>query len=165
MTANSSGKPVPTPIRRPTLRHVAEAAGVSIAVVSYVFNRPDRVAPSTRGRVLATAAALGYHGPDPTGRALRLGRVGAIGPIGPAGATGLLDDHATMPIARGLAAACDRAGVALTIASETVPALDGVVLVRGATATYAGTVPARRRSATSRPTCAREPPPGGRHLA
>jgi DNA-binding LacI/PurR family transcriptional regulator len=142
MTANLSGNPESAPIRRPTLRQVAEVAGVSIAVVSYAFSRPDRVAPSTRERVLAAAAALGYSGPDPTGRALRLGRVGAIGLIGPAGATGLLDDPATMLIARGLAAACDRAGVALTIAGETVPALDGVVLVRGATATYAGAAPA-----------------------
>jgi DNA-binding LacI/PurR family transcriptional regulator len=43
----------------PTGRDVARAAGVSIAVVSYAFNRPDRVASATRERVLAAAAALG----------------------------------------------------------------------------------------------------------
>ncbi len=138
MPENPSRSPGPPPSRRPTLRQVAQTAGVSIAVASYAFNRPDRLAPTTRERVLATAAAMGYRGPDPAGRALRLGRVGAIGLIGSAGAAGLLDDPATMLIARGLAAACDRAGVALTIAGETAPALDGVVLVRGAASTYTG---------------------------
>src|SRR3989442_5769750 len=102
--------------RTPTARDVAQAAGVSVAVVSYAFSRPERVAAATRERVLATAAAIGYAGPDPAARALRLGRHGAVALVGPGSAEALLADPATALVARGLARACDRAGVALVLA-------------------------------------------------
>ena len=82
-----SGKP-------PTVRDVARAAGVSIAVVSYAFNRPDRVAVATRERVLVVAAALGYPGPHAAGRALRLGRHGAVAMVAPGPIEALLADPA-----------------------------------------------------------------------
>ncbi|MFE6408473.1 LacI family DNA-binding transcriptional regulator [Streptomyces sp. NPDC057837] len=44
----------------PTLRQVAEAAGVSTGTVSNVLNRPDRVAERTRVRVEKTIAELGF---------------------------------------------------------------------------------------------------------
>lgn len=66
---------------RPTLRTVAEAAGVSTAQVSYAFNRPDRLSARARTHILAVARQQGYAGPDPTGRSLRTGRAGAIGVI------------------------------------------------------------------------------------
>ncbi|MCL6549610.1 MAG: LacI family DNA-binding transcriptional regulator [Acidothermus cellulolyticus] len=65
--------------RRPTLDTVAQACGVSRMTVSNVFNRPDQVAAETRERVLRTAQALGYIGPNPTGRSLRHGRTQTIG--------------------------------------------------------------------------------------
>src|SRR5437879_9999151 len=115
--------------RAPTARDVAQAAGVSVAVVSYAFSRPERVAAATRERVLATAAAIGYSGPDPAARALRLGRHGAVALVGPGSAEGLLADPATALFARGLARACDRAGVALVLAGGA-GAVDGAVVLR-----------------------------------
>ena len=46
--------------KAPTVYQVAERAGVSTATVSRVLTGTDRVAPSTRDRVLAAVAELGY---------------------------------------------------------------------------------------------------------
>ena len=115
--------------KTPTVRDVARAAGVSIAVVSYAFNRPDRVAPATRERVLAAAAALGYPGPHPAARALRLGRHGAVSLVGLSSVEALLADPAAVLVARGLARVCDRAGLALLLADRANGAADGTVVL------------------------------------
>jgi LacI family transcriptional regulator len=56
-------------IARPTIRDVAERAGVSIATVSRVMNGKGDVSDRTRDRVRAAATAVGYA-PDPAARAL-----------------------------------------------------------------------------------------------
>lgn len=67
--------------RRPTMKMVAERAGVSVATVSFVLSgRPSgRIAASesTAARVRATAAALGYR-PNQAARAIRTGRSGLV---------------------------------------------------------------------------------------
>ena len=62
-----------------TLRSVAEAAGVSVSTVSNAYNKPDQLSAEVRQRVLETAKALGYAGPNPAARSLRSQRAGAIG--------------------------------------------------------------------------------------
>ncbi|HYO35290.1 MAG TPA: LacI family DNA-binding transcriptional regulator [Geodermatophilus sp.] len=64
--------------RRPTLRHLAAAAGVSRSTASNAYNRPDQLSAELRERVLATAARIGYPGPSPAGSALRRGRSGSL---------------------------------------------------------------------------------------
>src|SRR4051812_42071735 len=64
--------------RKPGVVAVARAAGVSPSTVSNAFNRPERLTPALRERVLRVAAELGYGGPDPAARILRRGRAGAI---------------------------------------------------------------------------------------
>ncbi|NLT55488.1 MAG: LacI family transcriptional regulator [Actinomycetales bacterium] len=64
--------------RRPTVQDVADHAGVSVATVSFAFQKPHRVRAVTRQRVLAAAEALGYV-PSANARGLRTGRTGAIG--------------------------------------------------------------------------------------
>lgn len=44
-----------------TLRHIAEAAGVSIGTVSLALNEGKGISPSTRQRVIDTARSLGYE--------------------------------------------------------------------------------------------------------
>lgn len=56
--------------RRPTLDTVAREVGVSRATVSNAYNRPDQLSASLRERIITTAAALGYAGPDPVARSL-----------------------------------------------------------------------------------------------
>ncbi len=64
---------------RPTRRDVADRAGVSTAVVSYVVNDgPRPVAKATKARVLAAIADLGYR-PNAAARALKLSRTNIIG--------------------------------------------------------------------------------------
>lgn len=66
-----------------TGRDVAERAGTSTAVVSYVFNNgPRNVSPATRERVLKAAAELNYQ-PNALARALSFGKTSSIGLIVP----------------------------------------------------------------------------------
>ena len=44
-----------------TMREVAEAAGVSIATVSFVVNNTKRVTPETRERIERVMAELGFR--------------------------------------------------------------------------------------------------------
>ena len=55
--------------RRPTIRDVAEQAGVSIATVSRVLNDRADVSVETRERVREVARSVGYTA-DPSARAL-----------------------------------------------------------------------------------------------
>jgi len=54
---------------RPTIKDVAERAGVSIATVSRALNDKDEVSEPTRERVRDVARSVGYT-PDPTARSL-----------------------------------------------------------------------------------------------
>lgn len=66
-----------------TGRDVAERAGTSTAVVSYVFNNgPRNVSPATRERVLRAAAELNYR-PNALARALSAGKTLSVGLIVP----------------------------------------------------------------------------------
>jgi DNA-binding LacI/PurR family transcriptional regulator len=58
---------------RVTLQTIADRLGVSRTTVSNAYNRPDQLAAELRERILATAAELGYSGPDPAARRLRSG--------------------------------------------------------------------------------------------
>lgn len=120
----------PEPRRTVTARDVAAAAGVSVATVSYAFNRPDRVSSVTRERVLATAASLGYRGPDPSARALRTGRTGRVAMAMTGGATELLGDPAAVAVALGLARALEREGLVLQMGAPGTAPVDGSVLFR-----------------------------------
>ncbi len=64
--------------KRPTVYDVAQAAGVSIATVSFTFRQPERVRASTRETVLEAARRLNYV-PSANARGLADGRTGALG--------------------------------------------------------------------------------------
>ena len=64
---------------RPTLRDVAERAGVSVSTASLVFSGKGPVADATAARVRQAAADLGFTGPNPLASSLRQGRAGAVG--------------------------------------------------------------------------------------
>jgi LacI family transcriptional regulator len=73
--AESGRKPV-------TIRVVAERAGVSPAVVSFVLNNSQPVKQEKRERVLAAVAELGYE-PSRAARSLRMNRTGTVGVLIP----------------------------------------------------------------------------------
>jgi DNA-binding LacI/PurR family transcriptional regulator len=66
-------------VGRVTLQTIADRVGVSRMTVSNAFSRPDQLSSELRNRILETADALGYAGPDPSGRALARGTTSAVG--------------------------------------------------------------------------------------
>ncbi|TDU83435.1 LacI family transcriptional regulator [Kribbella voronezhensis] len=62
----------------PSIKEVAQHAGVSVGTVSNVLNRPSIVAPKTRQRVLDTIRELGFVRNE-AARHLRLGRGRTVG--------------------------------------------------------------------------------------
>jgi len=64
--------------RKPTIRDVAERAGVSTAAVSFGLNGQPGVSADTRERILEAAADLGWT-PTASARALRRARADAVG--------------------------------------------------------------------------------------
>jgi DNA-binding LacI/PurR family transcriptional regulator len=65
-------------VRRPTIRDVAERAGVSKGAVSFALNGRPGVAPATRDRILDAASELGWR-PSSRARALVRARADALG--------------------------------------------------------------------------------------
>ncbi|MDQ1124060.1 LacI family DNA-binding transcriptional regulator [Microbacterium trichothecenolyticum] len=68
--------------RRPTVRDVADAAGVSVATVSRALSGARAVKPEHRELVMRTATELGYR-PHSVARALRRARTGVVGMVVP----------------------------------------------------------------------------------
>jgi DNA-binding LacI/PurR family transcriptional regulator len=101
--------------RRPTLRSVAEVAGVSAMTVSNAYNRPELLSPETRRHVLRTAAALKYPGPNPAGRSLRLGRSDTVGLVLPERLVDAFADPGMLSFMRGLTSELTRASQALLL--------------------------------------------------
>jgi DNA-binding LacI/PurR family transcriptional regulator len=109
MTADESAP------RRPGVVAVARAVGVSPSTVSNAFNRPERLSPALRERVLRAAAELGYGGPDPVARSLRSGRAGAIGVVFRRSLAYAFDEPATVELLRGLSDVSDPRQLALVL--------------------------------------------------
>jgi DNA-binding LacI/PurR family transcriptional regulator len=65
----------------PTLTSIARSLGLSPATISNVYNHPERVSDDVRERVLATADAVGYAGPDAAARRFRRGKSETIGVV------------------------------------------------------------------------------------
>ncbi|MGJ7530183.1 LacI family DNA-binding transcriptional regulator [Variovorax sp. GB1P17] len=75
----STRRPTPTAAgRRPTIRDVAEQAGVSIGTASRALNRAGRVSPAAIAAVQAAADRLGYE-PDAIAQSMRTRSTGVVG--------------------------------------------------------------------------------------
>ncbi|MGW4800119.1 LacI family DNA-binding transcriptional regulator [Nonomuraea sp. NPDC004297] len=98
-----------------TLQTIADRLGVSRATVSYAFSRPDQLSDGLRRRILEVAGELGYAGPNPTARSLRLGRAGALGLLFSETLAYAFADPYAIGFFQGLATAAEDAGVGLLI--------------------------------------------------
>jgi DNA-binding LacI/PurR family transcriptional regulator len=103
------------PPRKPGVVAVARAAGVSASTVSNAFNRPERLSPALRERVLRAAAELGYGGPDPVARSLRSGRAGAIGVVFRRRLAHAFEEPPTVELLHGLSDVTDEQQLALLL--------------------------------------------------
>ncbi|WP_407922225.1 LacI family DNA-binding transcriptional regulator [Aureimonas psammosilenae] len=102
---------------RVTIRHVAEAAGVSVATASKALNERGRMMPETRQRVQDAARRLGFR-PNAMARALISQRSFTLGLL-----TNDTYGRFTLPIAAGLSAAMADRGVSVFLcAIEDDPA-------------------------------------------
>src|SRR4051794_33160238 len=86
-----------------TLMTVARAVQVSPTTVSNAYNRPHKLTPALRERILQAAHELGYPGPDPAARSLRRGRTGSIGLLFGEALTYVFQDPIAVEFLRGLA--------------------------------------------------------------
>lgn len=136
---------------RPTIRQVAEVAGVSLGTVSRVLNASGPVAAETALRVRAAAAGLGYQ-PSQAGRMLRSGRSRAIGVLVPTisnpifarsteGIEAVAGDrgHSTVLMSSGY----DEQGEAEVVSALAARGVDGLIL------TLADASPARIAAVTA----------------
>ncbi len=110
---------------RPTLRTVADAAGVSPMTVSNAYNRPDQLSVGTRDRVLLVAAQLGYDGPSPAGRSLRRGRSDTVGVLLTERLPYAFADPGLLALLHGLASGLAEAGQALLLVPTDLPPRPG----------------------------------------
>lgn len=106
---------------RPTLETIARQLDVSRATVSNAYNRPDQLSSALRQRILATAAELGYPGPDPAARGLRRGRAGAVGVLIWDRLSYAFTDPAAVVTLDGLASALEGDGTGLLL----LPGVEG----------------------------------------
>src|SRR3954463_1070516 len=86
-----------------TLMTVARAVGVSPTTASNAYNRPHKLSPALRERILEAARDLGYPGPNPAARSLRRGRAGSIGLLFGEALTYVFQDPGAVEFLRGLA--------------------------------------------------------------
>ncbi|MCA5892256.1 LacI family transcriptional regulator [Isoptericola sp. NEAU-Y5] len=100
------------PRRRASISDVARLARVSVGTVSNVLNRPDRVSPATRERVVAAIDELEFV-PNGSARQLRAGTITTAGAIVLDVANPFFTD-----VARGIEDRLDEAGYTLMLASS-----------------------------------------------
>ena len=98
-------------LKRPTIRDVANHAGVSHQTVSRVINGHDSVSEETRDRVRAAIERLGYV-PSPLARGLTSNRTHSLGLV-----TSEISDHFFAEVAAGAEVEARRRGYYLMIAS------------------------------------------------
>jgi DNA-binding LacI/PurR family transcriptional regulator len=98
-----------------TLKDVAAAVGVSRTTASNAYNRPGKLSPAVRARILAAARELGYPGPDPVARSLRTGHVGTLGVLLAEALTFAFEDPAAVLLLRGVAEVGQLADVGLSL--------------------------------------------------
>src|SRR3954469_7850921 len=101
--------------KKTTARDIAAELGVSVKTVTNAYGRPDQLSPALRERVLATAAKLGYTGPDPVAAGLRRGRVGALGVAYGNRLSYAFEDPVSRELLAGITSVVEDAGVGLLL--------------------------------------------------
>lgn len=103
------------PARRGTLASIAAELGVSRTTVSNAYNRPGQLSEELRTKILQTAEKMGYPGPDPIARSLRIQRAGAVGVLLTEELTYAFDDQASVEFMSGVSQACGEMGVSMLL--------------------------------------------------
>lgn len=101
--------------KRATLKTIAEALNITHTTVSNVFNRPEKVSPELRERVLSYSESINYHGPAGAGRFLRTGKCGTLGVIFNDHLSYVFSDRHDIALMRGIAEECEKNGINIAL--------------------------------------------------
>ena len=101
--------------RKNSLASLAQELGVSRTTVSNAYNHPEQLSEELRIRILETADRLGYPGPNPAARSLRMRRIGSIGVLLTEHLTYAFEDMASVDFLAGLAVASIGTQTTLTL--------------------------------------------------
>lgn len=112
---------------RPTLRAVAEAAGVSTSTASLAFSGKGPVAPETVERVLEAARHLGYAGPDPLAASLRQGRSGVVGVVVEGRLLHAFRDPFAVSVLDGLSQVLDQVPAGMLLIAQSAGSPEGAI--------------------------------------
>jgi DNA-binding LacI/PurR family transcriptional regulator len=99
---------------RPTIKDIAERAGVSKTTVSFALNDPTRISEETYKRVMAVVNELDYI-PSPVARTLTTKRLGALGLLLPQPITEAMRNPYLLEIVRGIGELCEEREFSLTM--------------------------------------------------
>jgi alanine racemase len=99
---------------RPTIKDIAERAGVSKTTVSFALNDPGRISKETYKRVMDIVTELDYV-PNPVARTLTTKRLGALGLLLPQPITEALRNPYVVEIIRGIGELCAERELSLTM--------------------------------------------------
>lgn len=122
--------------RKIRIEDVAAAAGVSPTAVSFAFNSPNRLSPTTVERILQIADSLGYS-PNPYARALLAKSVGVIGILTPQSLPSIFANPFFPALHEGVGRVCDAHNLSLltisisnSLGEATAKApVDGLIVV------------------------------------
>jgi DNA-binding LacI/PurR family transcriptional regulator len=109
-------KNVEPPPKRTRIADVAREAGVSKTAVSFAFNKPEQLSPSTASRILEVASALGYR-PHPVARMLTQRRTMSIGIVTPQALSTTFANSFFGQFSEGVALVAEEGGYGLTFIS------------------------------------------------
>lgn len=115
-----------------TVSDVARLAGVSPSTVSLTFSGSGPVSASTREKVLAAAAELGYTGPNPVARSLRRGASGVVGVLSGGQLAGSFRDPVAIRTLDGIADALDAHDLGMLLIRVSAPGEESPLVARAA---------------------------------
>ncbi|MBO5137776.1 MAG: LacI family DNA-binding transcriptional regulator [Spirochaetaceae bacterium] len=101
---------------RPTIKDVAELAGVSKTAVSFAFNSPERISTETYQRIMDVANRLEYS-PDPVARILAKRKTQSLGLLFPQSIPDVFQNPYITEILRGFGQVCDAEGYSIQVLS------------------------------------------------
>lgn len=127
---------------RPTIKELAEQAGVSKTAVSFAFNSPERISKETYARIMAIAQELGYV-PDPVARGLARRKTQCIGILLPQSIASVFQNPYITELLRGVGEVCEKKKFSILVLSPLEgifthavynAVVDGVIILGAASA-------------------------------
>lgn len=127
---------------RPTIKELAEQAGVSKTAVSFAFNSPERISKETYERIMAIAQDLGYV-PDPVARGLARRKTQCVGILLPQSIASVFQNPYITELLRGVGEVCEKEKFSILVLSPLEgifthavynAVVDGVIILGAASA-------------------------------